>query len=136
MKNIRVVNVTNARTNAVRVTPVKTAKNESDETKLRRSSGCLRRVARRGDSISRSPSVLTGELGDRSNAATGVFTPGRLFGEARGEQRHQLRLLLVEGFECDPAGVELLVHRGDALDQLLGGGGVLVELRPGLALFV
>src|SRR5262252_1201245 len=50
-----------------------------------------------------------------------------LFRQTRGEESHQLGLLLVECLERDLAGVVLLVHGRDPLDQLVRGGGVLVE---------
>src|SRR5262245_34426570 len=50
-----------------------------------------------------------------------------LLRESRGEECHQLGLLLVERLERDLTRVVLLVHGRDAFDQLVGGRGVLVE---------
>src|SRR5437016_12972936 len=103
MKNIRVVNVTHARIKAVRVTPVKiarngmrcTAKNASEDTTLSRSSG-LRRVAAgesEGEGVSR-----TGSFAWTARSGSDWFTrllqlpdvsrglrTARLFGQARRE---------------------------------------------------
>src|SRR5262249_55840379 len=139
MKNPRIVNVPTARRIAVRVTPVRiarngrrcTAKNASDERRFTTSSSARRARpgGRRSCSSTRAPRPA-------SDWFPLLLCRQRRFGcgfgllrQPRGEKRHQLGLLLVEGFEGDLAGVVLLVHGRDALDQLVGGCRVLVEGR-------
>ena len=110
--NIRMKYVTKNKIDAVRVTPVKiasngrrwTAKNASDERML-----TCRRLPRHGPR-----SVMRRLRADRSALRA------ELIGQPRGEQRHQFGLFLVERLEADLLGVELLVDRGDPLDELLG----------------